>query len=241
MRNKREITEYSEVAFSLADAQRLIQELTARLEKLEQQSSPVIDGKAQLPSVTVETSNKKRGPRKRVPTPELLERRKNLNTWLEQNWPFLSVALRKANYSHEALTAINAAKEHIPGVFQPDFYRSTEKYEEPLWTFLRSGRFHGNPRNLAAAMAGLPELSWKRSFDICSHYPYRGGIATEAYWDYMRRNFPDRLRELAEVRTTEQVRLVLARSRTKDSIYLRLKAHPDKALEWLSRGKPSQT
>lgn len=88
-------------------------------------------------------------------------------------------------------------------------------------------------------MAGLPELSWKRSFDICSKHPHKTDIAEPALWDYFRRNFPDRLRELNDARTPDEVKVVLDRSRTHDPVYLHLKEHADKALEWLAVGKPT--
>ena len=97
-----------------------------------------------------------------------------------------------------------------PGVFQPPFYDSPEDYADALGSFLASGRLHGNPRTLAPAMAGLPELGWKRSFDICSAHPYTTGHALQVYRDYMRRKFPDRLKELDKVQTEEGLRMVLA-------------------------------
>ena len=104
---------------------------------------------------------------------------------------------------------------------------------------MKGGRFHGNPRNLAAAMSGLPELSWKRSFERCSAHPYKTGHKIPSYWDHMRRKFPVRLRELEEAKTELDVKIVLARSRTDDAIYLHLKDNPDKVKEWLKLGKPS--
>jgi hypothetical protein len=126
----------------------------------------------------------------------------------------------------------------ISGVAQPPFYDAPEKFEQELGNFLRSARFHGNPRNLAAAMAGLPELSWKRSFDICTKHPHKGGQMLQAYWDHMRRNFPDRLRELEAAKTALDVKIVLARSRTDDPLYLHLKENPDQVKGWLEAGKP---
>lgn len=186
-------------------------------------------------------SNEKKpklGRRPKLEKEELLRRRHHVTSWIEQRWPNLSVGLRRARTSGEAIQAIIAARGQGGYPFQPPFYDRAEEFEEDLWSFLQSGKFHENPRNLASAVAGLPELSWKRSFDICSCHPNQAGMAVEAYWDYMRRKFPDRLRELSDARTTEQVMLVLSRSRTKDRFYLHLKEHADKALQWLEVGKP---
>lgn len=243
MRKKRKSERISKAGFSLRIAKSMIEELISRVEKLEKVQSEVAEKNEStvlsLGQRQLNEGPKRRGRIPKIETPELLNRRKSLTTWLEQNWPYLSVALRKAKTAHEAAIAMTAAKEMIGGVFQPPFYDNPEKYQLCLWEFLQSGRFYSNPRNLAGAMAGVPELSWKRSFDICAKHSYKGGLALQAYWDYMRRNFPDRLRELSEVRTPELVRLVLARSRTKDPVYLHLKANPDKAVQWLEAGKPS--
>ena len=82
-------------------------------------------------------------------------------------------------------------------------------------------------------MAGLPELGWKRSFDICSAHPYTTGHVLQVYRDYMKRKFPDRLMELDKVQTEEGVRMVLAQSRTHDPVFLHLKENPGKVKEWL--------
>jgi hypothetical protein len=232
MRNRPPLNNTSENKFSLRDAEQMIVELQKRVAWLEEEAH----------SRTLErfspTPPKRMGRRPGIETPKLLERRKSLSTWLEQNWDYLSGALRKARNSSEAISAIIAAKNRIPGAFPPPFYYHPERYENALWQFLRSCRFNGNPRNLAGAMAGLPDIGWKRSFDICSKHPYKGGLALQAYWDYMRRNFPDRLSELSEAKTPAEVKTVLAKSRTRDPIYLHLKENPDQALEWLKAGKP---
>jgi hypothetical protein len=236
MRNKRLVKRNSKDRFSLQMAEEMIAELRHRIERLE--AEVLDDVGSVLPEPAV---RRRKGRRPAIEISALLERRNRLATWLEQNWPQLSIALRKAKDSRESIQAMQTAKEHIAGAFQPPFYHHPETFEAQLWSFLESGRFRGNPRNLAGAMAGLPELSWKRSFDICSAHPLKGGQPVQASWDYMRRNFPDRLRELNEVQTPEQVRVVLARSRTNDPVYLHLKEHPNRALEWLQTGKPIQT
>jgi len=185
---------------------------------------------------------RRKGRKPKLAADVLLKRRVSLTTWLEQNWPRLLVAMRKAESSgntSDAMAALIDAKNHgIQGVFQPPFYHSPEQFETALGAFLKSGRYRGNPRNLAAAMAGLPEVSWKRSFDICIQHPYKTGFAIQAYWDYMERKFPDRLRELEEAKTPLEVKIVLARSRTNDLVYRHLKENPGQVKERLAAGKP---
>ena len=40
-----------------------------------------------------------------------------------------------------------------------------------LWTFLMSGRYTGQPIQIANAIAGVPELSWRSSLDRGSKIP----------------------------------------------------------------------
>ena len=182
------------------------------------------------------------GRKPKLNTGKLLQRRVRLTAWLEDNWPKLSIALRRAeqsgNTSEVVATLAATEKERFTSPYHSAFCQTPEQFETALGAFLKSGRFCGNPRNLAGAMAGLPELSWKRSFDICTEYPYKTDHKVPAYWDHMRRKFPQRLRELEDARTELEVKIILARSRTDDPVYLQLKENPEKVKEWLGEGKP---
>lgn len=237
MRRKPPPQEDSEEGISSNLALELTAGLRARVELLEREVFPY---GPDIPSSPL--PGPRRGRKPKLGTDELLKRRIYLTAWLEQNWPRLSVALRIAEGTKNpsvAIAAIIAAKNAgIPGVFQPPFYDAPEKYVKEFGKFLESGRFHRNPRNLAAAMAGLPELSWKSSFDICVEHSYKTGYMLQVYWDYMKRKFPVRLRELEEAKTELDVKIVLSRSRTNDPVYLHLKQNPGKVKEWLEAGKP---
>jgi hypothetical protein len=50
--------------------------------------------------------------------------------------------------------------------------KSAYVYRLELMAFLRSHEFVLNPRNLANALAGLPRMTWKQSFDRCSEMPF---------------------------------------------------------------------
>jgi hypothetical protein len=236
MRKKPPPHENSKETISLDRIVEMLSELRTRVNRLESELLPY------GPKISEPPQRPRKGRKPSLETERLFERRKNLTTWLEQNWPRLSVAVRKSERSGNSSVAIAALvyakNQGTPGVFQPPFYDMPEQFEAALGAFLKSGRYHENPRNLAAAMAGLPELSWKRSFDICTMHPYKTGYAIEAYWDYMRRNFPDRLRELEEAKKPLDVKIILARSRTQDPVYLHLKENPERVKEWLEEGKP---
>ena len=168
------------------------------------------------------------GRKRRIEVAEVLKRRDQLVSWFESVWPFLSIALRKAKNSRDANAAMVEAKTRKPFIEeQPPFERNPQKHEAALWEFLQSGRFHENPRNLAAAMAGLPELSWKRSFDICSRHPCKQIAAEQSWRDYLRRKFPERLRELCRAKTVYEVRTILKKLRSHDPTCEFLKKHPD--------------
>lgn len=237
MRKDRTISQGSEDAISFERALELLSELRARVKRLEQEVYPY-----GVPDLAPSQARPRKGRKPKLESGEVSNRRKRLAAWLEQNWPRLLVPMRTAERTGDpsiAIAALIAAKAHgIPGVFQPPFYKTPEAFQDDLASFFRSGRYHGSPRNLAAAMAGVPQLKWKTSFDICIAHPYKTGHALEALWDYMRRNFPDRLRELEEARTELDVKIVLARSRTDDPLYLHLKKNPDRVKEWLEAGKP---
>ena len=239
MRKPPQIRAGSEDGILLNRAIEMLAELRSRVEQLEAEIYGYRTSKSPSSSSVPKVRN---GRRPKLEGEVLLKRRISLTAWLEQNWPRLSIPLRKAEASRnasEAVGAIIAARKFgIPGVFQPPFYDAPENFYEALRSFLDSGRFRGNPRNLAAAMAGLPELSWKRSFDICTAYPHKSGQMLQVYWDHMRRKFPDRLRELEAAESPSQVEIVLARSRTTDPVYLHLKENPERVKAWLDVGRP---
>jgi hypothetical protein len=225
MRKRPTIDATSEAEFSLPDAKRLISDLHERVLRLEAELFGT--GAFLLGPLPVKPEM---GRKRKLEQVELLERRDTLTRWVEEDWPLLSIALRKAKNCDHALAAVLAAKERVPFVMQASFYRFPEEYKEQLWEFLKSGRLSGNPRNLAGAAAGLPELSWKRSLDICQQNPCQFPLAQQAWRDFMHRKFPVRLRELLEVATPADAKAVLARSRTTDPTYLHLKKHPEEAL-----------
>jgi len=215
---------------------KLISELQTRIERLESEVS-LLGG-----TLPPQPPPKPRRGRKARLNPEVvLLRRVRLTAWLETNWPQLSVPLRRAQKSgktSEAIEAlIGAPKDSFRSPHHSQFYDTPERFEKELAAFFKSGRYFENPRNLAAAMAGLPELSWKRSFDICSMHPYKTDHKIPAYRDHLRRNFPDRLRELDDAKTELDVRIVLARSRTDDPLLIHLRENPGSVKEWLEAGK----
>jgi hypothetical protein len=178
-----------------------------------------------------------RGRKSNLPLEELTSRRNWMITLWEERCPAIIEGLRDARNGTEAANAVQLP-ESAP--IKPGFLQDPQKGADQLWGFLASGRFHGNLRNLANAMAGVPEMSWKRSFDLCTANPPNPAIRMHplAYRDFLQRNFPERLRELESARTPDDVKRVLARSRSKDPTYLAIRREPERVLDWLAAGKP---
>jgi hypothetical protein len=184
-------------------------------------------------------------PRRRGPTPgvrkdELLGCRDTLVDVFEENWPELHSAFRKAKTPADLLQPLKQLKRRASYIYQPPFLDSPENYLDNLWEFLQTKRYRENPRNVAAAMAGVHVVSWKTSFDVGSSNPSNLPLAPRTYREYLRRKFPDRLRELLLAENETQVRDILARSRTKDRHYRVLKDNADQVLGWLHDGIPRE-
>jgi hypothetical protein len=233
MRKKTDSRRISGDALSLESVAKALSDLQKRLERLE----VGVFGEISPP---LTTPKPKRGRKVDLDPKELVERRNRLISWLERTWPQLSVDLRKATTPQHAMEAIERTKEIQEYAFMPRFYWASDHFPDQLWQFIQSKRFRGNPRNLAGAMAGLPELSWKRSFDVCTRKENRAlqPLDIHAYWDYMRRKFPDRLRELLAAQSVSEIQRVLRKSPSNDPHYVRLKKNPGKVLEWLHAGRP---
>jgi hypothetical protein len=179
----------------------------------------------------------KKSRRSKLTLHELTVRRREIIRILERDSPEIIERVQNARNPAEAADAVltPAVKEEP---FRPGFLQDPHLCAEAIWKFVRSGRFHGSLRNLANAMAGVPEMSWKRSFDLCTANPPNPPIAMHhrAYRDFLHRNFPERLRELESAHTPDEVAKILAKSRSKDPIYLALRETPDKVLGWLKEG-----
>jgi hypothetical protein len=157
--------------------------------------------------------------------------------WLENNWPELSYGLNVAKTEQEVTAVLKAARPLNSYAAQPPFYKEKEKYSGECWKFVQSKRYRQNPRNLASAMAGLPEISGKTSFDRCSKFAADcAPTGYRAYRDYLRRKFHDRFLALTKANSPEEVTVILLGSRSTDRTLRYLLENPDKVLYWLECG-----
>ena len=223
------------------DATMLWSEMRERLDVFEKQdakdsgrSSPsIFDG---LSEIQIPDKAKK-GRRSKVTLHSLTVRRREIIRILEPDCPEIIERLQSALSATEAADAVlTPAVKKEP--FKPSFLQDPHLCADAIWKFVSSPRFHGNLRNLANAMAGVPEMSWKRSFDLCTANPPKLPIPIHyrAYRDFLHRNFPERLRELESAHTPDEVAKILRKSRSKDPTYLALREEPAKVLGWLQEG-----
>jgi hypothetical protein len=179
----------------------------------------------------------KRRRRSKLTLHELTVRRREIIRILEPDCPEIIERLQDARNATEAADAVltPAVKASF---LRPGFLQDPHLCAEAIWKFVTSPRFHNNLRNLANAMAGVPEMSWKRSFDLCTANPPNPPIPMHrrAYRDFLHRNFPERLSELKSAHTPDDVAKILRKSRSKDPTYLALRAEPAKVLGWLQEG-----
>jgi hypothetical protein len=209
-----------------------IAELEKRVAELEQQFHSM--NHFDLPTAP----KPKRGPKPRLRESELLRRRDSLIYWLEDNWPELSRAIRKAKNGEQLIPALRRMRPLSTQYEQPPFCCDWKQHWPLLWEFVsKSKRYFNNPRNIANALAGIPELSWKRSFDVCSNHPSHLEIQARAVLDYLRRNVPERLKAIRAVNgDVEQIQQIL-QTRTKDIQLIILSQRAMNVAQYLSEGE----
>jgi hypothetical protein len=180
----------------------------------------------------------KPGPKPSIRLDDLLQRRDALIHWLEDNWPELRRAIRRADKAEHLIPALRRAKGIGSYEWQPPFYTEWKQYWPLMWEFTQTKRYRNNPRNIANAMAGIPEISWKRSFDLCSSHPSHLEIQKRAVLDYLQRKVPERLKAIRRADgDTEQIREILQK-RTKDR-QLHILGHQAEYIpRYLEEGEP---
>jgi len=157
-------------------------------------------------------SKKKPGPDKYIEDVELFRHRDGLVGWLEDVWPEIVKPLLAAGDPSEVAAIFN--KVARPKDLQPPWQSRFLAYPAKLLDFLRSEKFRIKPpkktvidalnlreedekrkraanrlptRQIANAMAGLPELEWRTSLDKCSKNPgsYLVALNTDRHYRAM--------------------------------------------------------
>jgi len=148
------------------------------------------------------------GPDKKVDDTELELNRNNLVAWLEEHWPKIVTPLLTARSPGEVaavLTPIATAAD-----IRPAWQSAIVDHPAELLEFLQSKKFRRKPpkktvidalhlshseqqkraanrlptRQIANAMAGVPQLKWRTSLDKCSRTPssFRVSYNTAGYY-----------------------------------------------------------
>lgn len=184
----------------------------------------------------------KRGP-KTIPDFVLAERRDELIAFFESNWPELEPlctpplnfkALKQAfqafaNPGQSTTPWGTKAALLSPGTVGNHSAATNRLLRPQVFSqfkdFLKEQkRFAANPRQLANALAGCPDLMFWTSLKRCQRVPFRFGIDPRAMRSYIRRKHPKLYQKLSERPSLPELAAFCRRYRTKDSYIAGLKA-----------------
>ena len=156
-----------------------------------------------------EKVQKKPGPTPQISDEDLLDNRDRFIGWLEARWQNLRPRLLGAANSEQVAEALLSVA--TPEELQDYYVKRLIEGAGALWQFLHSRRFHRKPskravvdalreeydhpkrmkaaaqlptRQIANALAGVPQIEWRTSLDRCSKIPARSvvGRKTEEYY-----------------------------------------------------------
>jgi hypothetical protein len=220
------------------DAEQSWRGLEARVERLELLIGKLSDTheSENHPHIRVGGKHlKTRGP-KTIPDFQLSDRRDELIAFFESNWPELEPlctpspdlrALRRAfqafaNPGHSrtpwgtqvAFVAPGTMGNHSAAVTRLLLPKTFSQFERFLGG--QQQRFAANPRQLANAIAGCPDLTFWTSLKRCQRLPFRFGIDPRAMRAYIRRMHPRLYKKLAESPTLPELSAYWQQYRTKD-------------------------
>jgi hypothetical protein len=128
-----------------------------------------------------------------MPRAQLERQRDELVNFVEVRWPDLVKRIKRPKSLESLLQTI---KDVSPGAQTSWPYLHLTENIGTLWEFLQSGRYTGEPRQIAYAMAGVPLMAWRSSLDSCTKNPSRLHINFPAFTDHIRVHDSDLLRAL---------------------------------------------
>ena len=180
-----------------------------------------------------------RGPKPRVSDAVLVIRRHNLIWFLEEYWPELSRVLTK-KISESAIgrkLEVFTQSRLGPHVNHAQYLINRLSF---LVSFIRSHDYTGDPRQIANAMAGVPENALSTSLKRCRAIPCEKEIGVRALRDYLRRNFPGVHAKLLNAKDADSVVRAMAAIRTTDREFLWLRNNPEDVFEVMRVGSPKE-
>jgi hypothetical protein len=188
------------------------------------------DGVSEIVEFVESTSKRGRPPI--IPRAILARQRDELVVFIEVRWPDLLMHMRSPKSINDLLEAIRKAS---PGAQTIWPYIHLIENIGALWEFLNDKRYTGEPRQIAYAMAGVPDMKWRSSLNTCTKYPSGLPIHPSAFKDHIHRHNPDLLHSLVATGATESNLGRLAKHCDECS---RLSTEPKRVLEALEAGEP---
>ena len=126
--------------------------------------------------------------------------------FIELRWPDLVDGINQPASIEGFFATIRRA---CPGAESTDGYIQLTEHIGKLWEFLESNRYKGDPRQIAYALAGVPEMAWRSSFTLYAETPHAAHITLSAFVDRIRRNSPKCLSALLSDGPTKENRKLL--------------------------------
>lgn len=222
--------------------QKRMDEIEARLESIEALLREKVDASVGKDEEQLQRrkSTRKRGPAVTIPIEHLVIRRDRLVHFLEFYWPFLGRLLAQPQNGTAILLAlqkcVNSPNSSLVPTAEELLQHSTS-----LLQFLWSSDYSGDPRQIANAMAGIPEYSWSTSLKKCRNHPSTMAIGEVAMRDYLRRKCPAALAKLLNAKSPDDAARIMKAVRTDDRELLWLASHPEYLLRLLERGQPRKS
>lgn len=218
------------------DAQQFLRRLETRVQRLEAAVAELhADPFEGYESIQIGKATGKRGP-KSISDFELADRRDELILFLEMNWPELEPLctpkpdFKRLKQAFKAFanpgscpTPWGTQVRPLPPRTMGNHSAAAERLLLPktfsqLQVFLtkQERRFAANPRQLANAMAGCPDLTFWTSLKRCQRIQFRFGIHDRAMRSYIRRMHPRLYDKMSESSGLVELAAFRRKYRTKD-------------------------
>ncbi len=165
---------------------------------------------------------------------DFTSRRDQLINFIEPQWPDLvAIVVRPSS-----LVGVLAGLEKVSGGSKQSWaYRHVKEHLVDLWEFLNSGRFRGEPRDVANALAGVPEMKWRTSLERGRKNPSNQQLAPSALAEHIKFRNPSLLQRLLSDGPTGDSLRLLSKCCSDCKAF---SAKPETLLRILNQGFPSE-
>jgi hypothetical protein len=205
------------------DAERLIRALEQRVARLEKALENGVGPVDYLVQETPTGEPKKPGP-KPIHFQGLLADRDTLVQMFENYWPEIEPLCCPKAKPKSLLRVFEAISTQKMSSYAQAAKHLTKQFDAIL-KFLASDRFRRDPRQIANALAGVPQVGLWRSLKLCQSRPTNYPIGQRAMKAYIRRKHPVLFRRLAADVDILNFVSALRSYRTKDRWLAGLHAH----------------